>query len=143
MEDIEDVLCSFFVFDSNIAQEEGAVVDILFYYPEKNDRESLLKRQVEAGLSSTFLFFCKQFRPSENCDYVFTGKREISLLEIGEGIYFSLSIRSNTQTKRLLLQSILNTCKSILFLSIGPMKRINGGPLPKSWVNELISICLT
>ena len=114
MDDIEDVLCSFFVFDSNIAQEEGAVVDILFYYPEKNDRESLLKRQVEAGLSSTFLFFCKQFRPSENCDYVFTGKREISLLEIGEGIYFSLSIRSITQTKRLLLQSILNTCKSIL-----------------------------
>ena len=112
-------LSSFFVFDSNVPPVEGASVDILFYYPEPKTTEDKNRCDVEAGISTTFLFFCKQFRPDTPCDYVFTGKREIALLEISHGIFFSVSIHSNSSTRRLLLHQILKTCRDILFLTIG------------------------
>ena len=116
-------ISSFFVFDSDVPPIEGATVDILYYYPECKTKEEINRRDVEAGISSTFIYFCKQFRPDSPCDYVFTGKREIALLELEDGIFFSVSIHSNTSTRRLLLKEILSTIKEILFMSIGPMQK--------------------
>ena len=117
--DENSCLSSFFVFDSSVPPEEGASVDILYYYPEPKTPEEKNRCDVEAGISTTFLFFCKQFKPETPCDYVFTGKREIALLEISHGIFFNVSIHSNSPTRRLLLHQILKTCRDILFLTIG------------------------
>lgn len=116
-------LASFFVFDSDVPAVEGATVDILYYYPECKTREEINRRDVEAGISSTFIFFCKQFKPDSPCDYIFTGKREIALQRFDGDIFFCVSIHSTSSTKRLLLKQILLTCKQIIDVSIGPMYR--------------------
>ena len=126
-------LANFIVFDANVSPEEGAVVDILYTYPKVETREERNMRDVEAGLCVTFVYFCDQFRPFAPCDYVFTGKREISLLPIGNNIYFSASVLSERSTRRLLLRSVLEMCRSILYLSVRDWKRRSDGSLPPAF----------
>lgn len=127
-------LANFIVFDANVSPEEGAVVDIIYTYPAVETREDKNLRDVEAGLGVTFVYFCEQFRPTAPCDYVFTGKREISLIPIGNNVYFSASVRSERSTRRLLLHSVLKMCRSMLYLNVREnWTRCEDGSLPQSF----------
>lgn len=139
MESESTDLYNLFIFDSNVPPVEGAKIDIIYYYPPCKTAEDNNKRDIEAGLASAFIFFCKHFKPSEPCDYVFSGKKEISLLDLGKGIILCCSIHSTTSTKRRLLHQILSTIKDILYLTIGPMNIVDG-KIQEGWITLLQNV---
>ncbi|EAY14136.1 hypothetical protein TVAG_351840 [Trichomonas vaginalis G3] len=130
-------LSSFFVFSSELP-EEGETVKVFYYYPECKTQEDINNRDLETGISSTFVFFANRFNPDNPCDYIFTGKREIGLLEIGNGIFFNVSIKSTTGTKRILLNQILKTCLLMLNYVAGPLTLENDNKsVSKEWISRL------
>lgn len=130
-------LSSFFVFNEEMPGESEKV-KCYYYYPECTTREQINKQDVEVGISSTFIFFTKNFKPDTPCDYIFTGKREIGLLHIGGGIYFNVSIKSSTSTKRFLLNRILNNILLILNCVAGPISfEKDTNKVSQEWITRL------
>ncbi|KAH0785757.1 hypothetical protein GPJ56_010319 [Histomonas meleagridis] len=131
-------LYNFIVFDFVVSEEEGSSNDVLFYYcSSDNPEDSSQMRQVnEAGILTTFLYVPEQFGTSKNCDYIFSGKREFSLLPIGENLFFSASLLSTKPTHRLVLNTVLETVKNMLFMNLAKPKRVNGKFDPQ-WRNGL------
>ena len=124
------------VFDSKVSLEEGSFNDVLFYYsssPEDNEFRPIN----EAGILTTFLLVPEQFGSTDRCDYIFSGKREISLLHIGEELYFAASLLCNTPTHRTVLKNVLETCKNMLFLNLTQPKRNQDDKFDQSWKNSL------
>ncbi|OHT02045.1 hypothetical protein TRFO_30962 [Tritrichomonas foetus] len=123
-------LFNFIVFDSIVEEKEGAVNDVFYSFSTNNEfNNDENRKMIEVGILTTFIFFCNNFKPNNNCDYIFTGKREICLIHIGESVFISASLISTVATHRLVLQSVLNSIKNILFLNILPPKRNGNGKI--------------
>lgn len=132
-------LFNFMVFDSRVPMEEGALNDVLFYFSSSQDNDEF--RPVnEAGILTTFLLVPERFKSTDLCDYVFSGKREISLLHIGEELFFEASLLSNKPTHRVVLKNVLETCKNILFLNLPKPKRNQNDEFDQNWKNSLKSL---
>jgi len=105
------LLHSFLIFNVKPPKKEGALPTIYWYF--SNEDHSNEYKLTQVGLIITFVGFCRKFKPSHDCDYIFTSFHEIAILRLYGDIWMSVSIESKKSFNRNLLHSILRHCRSM------------------------------
>ncbi|KAK8888043.1 hypothetical protein M9Y10_039103 [Tritrichomonas musculus] len=104
-----NLLYSFFIFDSTPPTGEGSAPEIYYYFCNdpaiKNDKIYQLN---QIGYILAFMTFCRQFSTDLPLDYIFTKNHEYSLLQLSGTVWMGVVLESKTPENRALLNSILN-----------------------------------
>jgi len=109
----KSILYAFIVFDSVPPNGEGADPVIYWFYP--SDGFSSDQKLNLTGLIITFLSFSQKWGANSPCDYILTNLHEITVLELKNSLTLALITHKAVSSKRSLLRSLLEYCKSMYF----------------------------
>ena len=123
----DSLLHSFIVFNAVPPSEEGADPKVLWYFGNHGETDQYYALN-QAGLLMTFVAFCKRFDTDAPCDYVFTNRHEIMMLELSGPIWMGVVLNSSRPTNRALLRSILLYCRSMFSFFFHPLGQLSKEP---------------